>query len=104
MSQNEARWLFLGQFWPLLNQALFLEGAVAVLKIGSSLKPNHHREINLPKSMKRSVGTCEILYFIYNLTLELLKTLDNQIRKSRNVGNGSIDIGGLYQIREHRKL
>jgi len=27
----EARWLFLSQFWPLLNQALFLEAAVVVV-------------------------------------------------------------------------
>ncbi len=33
------------QFWPLLNQALFLEKARTVLKIGSSLKPNRHQEI-----------------------------------------------------------
>jgi len=37
--------LCMGQFWPLLNQAVFLEVAKAVFKIGSSLKPNHHREI-----------------------------------------------------------
>jgi len=36
--------LFLSWFWPLLNRALFLEAAGAVLKIGSSLKPNHHWE------------------------------------------------------------
>jgi hypothetical protein len=32
-----------------------LEVAQAVLKIGLSLNPNHHREIKLPKSKKRSV-------------------------------------------------
>jgi len=37
---NEARWLFLGWIWPLLNQAVFLEAAWVVLKIGSSLKLN----------------------------------------------------------------
>jgi len=42
---NEASYLFLGQFWPLLNRASFLEAAGAVLKIGSSLKPNHHWDI-----------------------------------------------------------
>jgi len=39
----------LGSFLPLLNQALFLEAAGAVLKIGLSLKPNHHQEIELAK-------------------------------------------------------
>jgi hypothetical protein len=39
-----------------LNQAVFLEAAGVVLKIGLSLKPNRHREI-LPKFMKRSVPT-----------------------------------------------
>ncbi len=34
---NEARWLFLGCFLSLLNSAVFLEAAGAVLKIGSSL-------------------------------------------------------------------
>ncbi len=38
---NEARWLFMGQFWPLLNQSVFLEVAGAVFKIDSSLKVNH---------------------------------------------------------------
>jgi len=37
--------LFWAQFWPLLNRAVFLEAAGAVLKIGSSLKANHHWEI-----------------------------------------------------------
>jgi len=44
---NKVRWLFLGRFWPLLNQALFLELAGAVLKIGSSQKQNHHKKILL---------------------------------------------------------
>jgi len=38
------RRLFLGQFPSLLNRALFFGAAGAVLKIGLSLKPNHHRE------------------------------------------------------------
>jgi len=42
---NKARSLFLGPFGPLLNQTVFLEAAGAVLKIGSSLKLNHHRKI-----------------------------------------------------------
>jgi len=33
------------RFWPLLNQASFLEVAGAVMKICLSLKPNHHWEI-----------------------------------------------------------
>jgi len=36
---------FWGPFWPLFNRALFLEAAGAVLKIGSRIKPNRHREI-----------------------------------------------------------
>ncbi len=31
---NKASCLFLSQFWPILNRALFLEAAGAVLKIG----------------------------------------------------------------------
>ncbi len=42
---NDASSLFLSQFWPFLNRALFFEAAGAVLKIGLSLKPNHHQEI-----------------------------------------------------------
>ncbi len=53
---NEARWLFWGWFWPLLNWTLFLEAAGAGLKIGSSLKLNHHQEIQLAQTVKLSVG------------------------------------------------
>jgi len=38
--------IFLSWFWPLLSWASFLEAAGAVLKIGSSLKPNHHNLLN----------------------------------------------------------
>jgi len=41
---NKARWLFLGRFWPLLNQAVFFEAAEEVLEISLSLKLYHHRE------------------------------------------------------------
>ncbi len=37
---NKARWLFSNHFWPLLSWASFLEATEAVMKIGSSLKPN----------------------------------------------------------------
>jgi len=37
----KARWLFLGWFWLLLNQAVLLEAAGEVLKISLCLKPNH---------------------------------------------------------------
>jgi len=30
-------------FWPLLKGAYFFEAARAVVKIGLSLKPNHHK-------------------------------------------------------------
>jgi len=33
------------QFLPLLNQAPFLEAAGAIVKIGSSLKSNQHKQI-----------------------------------------------------------
>ncbi len=46
--QKIMRWLFLGRFWPLLNQALFLEAAGKVMKIRSSLKPNHHGNLSCP--------------------------------------------------------
>jgi len=42
---NKAWYLFLGRFRQLLNRAVFLVAAGKVLKIGSILKPNHHREI-----------------------------------------------------------
>ena len=42
---NEARWLFSSHFWPLLKQASFLEATGAVVKIGLSLKPDHHKQI-----------------------------------------------------------
>ena len=38
MKINEARWLFLIQFWPLLKQASFFEAAGTLSRIGSSLK------------------------------------------------------------------
>ncbi len=44
----------MGWFWPLLNPAVFLEAAWAVLKIASSLKPNQIGKFSLPKSVKRS--------------------------------------------------
>jgi len=45
----------LSQFRPLLKQASFSEAAGAVLKIGSSLKANHHREIYLAQFCERLV-------------------------------------------------
>jgi len=35
--------------------SIILEAAGAVLKIGMSRKPNHHRKFSLPKTVKRSV-------------------------------------------------
>ncbi len=65
---TQARWLFLGRFWPLSNQAVFLEEAGAVLKIGSSLT----RKFSLPKSVKRSVeNTCT--NSIYKLGFNFVK-------------------------------
>ncbi len=46
----------LGPFWPFLNCAVFKEVAgAAVLKIGSSLKPNHHWEIWLAQILETLV-------------------------------------------------
>jgi len=42
---NEARWLFLSPFWPLLKQAKFFETAEAVMEIGLSLKTNRHNQL-----------------------------------------------------------
>jgi len=42
---NKASCLFFSRFWPLLNQVSFLQATGVVLKIGSSLKQNHYREI-----------------------------------------------------------
>ncbi len=40
---NKARWLFLSHIWPLLTRVSIFEAAgVVVVKIGLSLKPNHH--------------------------------------------------------------
>ena len=44
---NEARWLFLSHFWPLLKRASYYEVARKVAKIGSSLKRNHHNQVML---------------------------------------------------------
>ncbi len=38
-------WLFFIRFCPLLKQASFFEAAGAVVKICSSLKSNHHKQI-----------------------------------------------------------
>ncbi len=35
--------------------SIVLEAAGAVVQIGLSLKPNHHKQISLPKSVKRSL-------------------------------------------------
>ncbi len=40
---SKAKWLVSSRFWLLLNWALFFEAAGAVMKIGLSLKPNHHK-------------------------------------------------------------
>ena len=42
---NEARWLYLSWFWPLLKRESFFEAAGAVAKIGLSLEPNHYLQI-----------------------------------------------------------
>jgi len=49
---NKAGRLFLGRFWPLLNQAVFMEAAGAVLKIENQTTIG---KFSLPKSVKRSV-------------------------------------------------
>jgi len=53
---NNTRWLFLSQFCALLNQATFIKGAGAVVKIISNLKPNKHNLWwSFSNSLKRSV-------------------------------------------------
>jgi len=47
--------LFLSLYWPLLNQAIFLEAAGAVLKINLSLTSKIGK-FSLPKSVNLSVG------------------------------------------------
>ena len=44
---NETRWLFTRNFLPLLKQAVFFKAAVAALKIGLRLKPNHQNQVKL---------------------------------------------------------
>ena len=51
----DARWLFSSQFWLLLKPASFFQADGPVAKIGLRLKPNHHVQFILPKSVKRSV-------------------------------------------------
>jgi hypothetical protein len=48
-----------------LKRALFFDAAGAVLKIGLRLKPNHHWEILLAKSVKRSVQVTFSTPFIH---------------------------------------
>jgi len=45
--------IILGTGLPLLNWAVFLEAAGTVLKIGSSLKPNHHLDQWFPTGVLR---------------------------------------------------
>ncbi len=44
---NKASYLFLSRFQLLFDRASFLEAGGAVLKIGSSMKPNNHWKIQL---------------------------------------------------------
>ncbi len=59
---NKAGLLFLDQFRPLFNPAVFLQATQAVLIIGTRLKPSHHWEIYLtqiietPCSIKKKLG------------------------------------------------
>ena len=43
----EARWLFLCHFLLISKRVVFIKAAVAVRKIGLSLKPNHHNQVKL---------------------------------------------------------
>ena len=71
---NKASCLFLCQGWrPLLNWASFLEAAGAVLKIGLSLKLNHHLEIQLAQ-------ICETLCRYLGLKVRT-KTLETSMLK-----------------------
>ena len=42
-------------FFTTFEASVIFEAAGAVAKIGASLKPNHHMQFSLPKSVKRSV-------------------------------------------------
>jgi hypothetical protein len=42
---HKVKCLFFSPIWPLLDWVLLFGAAGAVLKIGSSLKPIHHKEI-----------------------------------------------------------
>ena len=43
----QPRWLFSSHFWRLSKWMPFFEAAGAVVKIASSLKPNHHNQVKL---------------------------------------------------------
>ena len=45
--EREARWLFFGHFWPLLNWVVFFEAAGAVPKMGMCLKSNLQIKLSL---------------------------------------------------------
>ena len=49
-------WLFLSHFWPLLQWVVFFKTVGVVVKIGSSLKPNHHNQAKLVQSLIRTVS------------------------------------------------
>ncbi len=50
-----------------MNQAVFLEAAGAVLKIGLSLKPNNIGIFSLPKSVKHSVVSINFSLFLFSV-------------------------------------
>jgi len=59
----------LSQFWPLLKWTSFFEVSESILKIGTSLKPNHHNEVQLVQiyetlcTRKQLVNVDEIAIF-----------------------------------------
>ncbi len=61
------RWLFLSQLWPLLKQSSFFEAYGAVTKIGSSLNQTTIGKFSLPKSVKHSVYSVYLLYFVFEV-------------------------------------
>ena len=60
---NEARWLFLSQFWPLLKHASLIEAAGAVVKISSSLWITIWTKLSLSKSAIRTV--CKMCWWTW---------------------------------------
>ena len=71
---TDARWLFLGLYWPRSKRVVFFEAGGAMAKIGSSLKSHHRIKLNLLKSLIHTVSHHQIKL---NLLESLIHTVSH---------------------------